>query len=72
MSVSMTGVICGTGTLISLLLDCIPGVLSLELLSVTIGSPARGSGSTMELLDGATLDEDSSYGGRMPASGGGS
>jgi hypothetical protein len=24
----------------------------------------------MELLDGATLEEDSSYGGRMPASGG--
>ena len=68
--VSMTGVICGTGTLISLLLDCASGVLSLELLSVTIGSPASGSSISMELLDGATLEEDSSYGGRMPASGG--
>ena len=68
----MTGVICGTGTLISLLLDCIPGVLSLELLSVIMGSPARGSGSTMELLDSVSLEDDSSYGGRMPASGGGS
>ena len=68
----MTGVICGTGTLISLLLDCIPGVLLLELLSVTIGSPARGSGSSMELLDSVSLEEESSYGGRMPAFGGGS
>ena len=60
------------GIAVLLLLDCVLGVLSLELLSVIMGSPARGSGSSMELLDGVSLEEDSSYGGRMPASGGGS
>ena len=60
------------GIAVLLLLDCVLGVLSLELLSWIIGSPARGSGSTMELLDSISLEEDSSYGGRMPASGGGS
>ena len=49
LSVSMTGVIRGSGTSVLLLLDL-----------------------ASDELDGVSLEEDSSYGGRMPASGGGS